>query len=66
MEISERLQAQVLTLGQFAVSYTVNRIGNLFAIGVFAFIVPLLVFFFLKDRDLIVAWFLSLLPRQQA
>ncbi len=65
VEISERLQAQVLTLGQFLVSYTLNRIGNLFAIGVFAFIVPLLVFFFLKDRDLIVAWFLRLLPRQR-
>ncbi|MDJ0848625.1 MAG: AI-2E family transporter [Myxococcota bacterium] len=65
VQIAERVQEQALALGQAAVTYTVNRIGNLFELGVFLFIVPLVVFFFLKDRDMIVAWFLGLLPRQR-
>jgi putative permease len=64
-ELASRLQSQALAAGEGLVTYSVNRIGNLFSLVVFLFIVPLLVFFFLKDRDLIVAWFLGLLPRQR-
>ncbi len=65
IELAARLQSQALALGQALVTYTFNRLGNLFVLGVYLFLVPMLVLFFMKDRDLIVGWFLRLLPQQR-
>jgi len=64
VELTARLQQEAIHVGEQAVSWSVNQIGNLFTLGIFLFLVPLLVFFFLKDRDLIVAWLLRLLPAE--
>jgi putative permease len=65
VELSDRLQHQALGVGESVVTYSVNRIGNLFSLTVYLFLVPLLVFFFLKDRDVMVSWLLRILPRDR-
>lgn len=52
-------------LGQWLVSYSLATITNLVAFIIYLVIVPILVFFFLKDRQLILNWFSDLLPKER-
>lgn len=65
VELTARLQKEAIGVGEQAVAWSVNQIGNLFTLGVFLFLVPLLVFFFLKDRGLMVEWLLRVLPAER-
>jgi putative permease len=62
VEITNAIQVQLLGLGQNALRYSVDSIQNLFTIVVYLFLVPMLVFFFLKDKERIKAWFARLMP----
>lgn len=57
--------AEIGQLGQWVVSYSLSTIPNLVAIIIYLVLVPILVFFFLKDRVAIIAWFSSLLPKER-
>lgn len=48
-----------------AVETLVGNLPSLVALLIYAVLVPLSVFFFLKDRDRMMAWFVSLLPRER-
>lgn len=65
VQLTARVQAQALARGEDVVTWSVNQIGNLFSIGVYLFLVPLLVFFFLKDREVMVSWLLRALPEDR-
>jgi len=52
-------------LGQWVVSYSLSSILNLVGFIIYLVIVPILVFFFLKDRVVILDWFSSMLPRER-
>ena len=52
-------------LGQWVVSYSLSSILNLVGFIIYLVIVPILVFFFLKDRVVILGWFSSMLPRER-
>jgi putative permease len=65
VQLTATLQAQALAIGESLVTWSVNRIGNLFSLSLYLFLVPLLVFFFLKDRELIVGWLLAILPKER-
>jgi putative permease len=65
VELTTALQGQLLGLGQNALRYSVDSIANLLTIGVYLFLVPMLVFFFLKDKARIVQWFARFLPDER-
>lgn len=64
VEISARLRGELVLLGQRLLVFSLDSIGSLFTTGVYLFVVPLMVFFLLKDKDAILGWFTQLLPRQ--
>jgi putative permease len=53
-----------VAFGQKAVSYSLASAGNLFTMMVYLIVIPLLVFFMLKDKDKIITWFTRFLPRE--
>ncbi len=52
-------------LGQLVVSYSLSTIANLVGFIIYLVIVPILVFFFLKDRVVILGWFSDMLPKER-
>lgn len=58
-------KAELGKVGQEVVSFSISSIPNLIGLLVYVVLVPILVFFFLKDHLLIVAWFKSFLPRER-
>ncbi|MBU2887338.1 AI-2E family transporter [Gilvimarinus agarilyticus] len=57
--------AELGRLGQGIVSFSVSSLPMLVAVLVYFVLVPILVFFFLKDSSLIVDWVGSFLPRKR-
>jgi len=51
--------------GQSLVSYSVVSVVTLITVAVYLVIVPFLVFFFLRDRAKILAWFSRFIPRER-
>jgi len=56
---------EVGQVGQKLVSLSLSSVPNLFAIMIYLVLVPILVFFLLKDRDLLINWFVSHLPEKR-
>ena len=56
---------QVAGLGQWVVSFSVSNISNIIGILIYIVIVPILVFFMLMDRDVILTWSASFLPKRR-
>jgi len=59
------LQNQVTEVGQKLVSISLNKIPGLITATVYLILMPLLVFFFLKDKWQILAWINRFLPAQR-
>jgi len=58
-------QSQIAGLGQALVARTVASLGGLLTVLVYMILIPMLVFFFLKDRAKILGWLGSFLPTQR-
>lgn len=58
-------QREMAQMGQTVLSLSLASLPNLLELMVFLVLVPLLVFFFMKDRAVIVQWLLSFLPRKR-
>lgn len=52
-------------LGQLVVSFSISSIPNLLGILIYLVLVPILVFFFLKDKELLLSWLGSFLPTKR-
>ena len=52
-------------LGQNLLSFSMASIPAIITALIYLILVPLLIFFFLKDKDLILAWFVRFLPRER-
>ncbi|SEF59271.1 AI-2E family transporter [Oceanospirillum linum] len=52
-------------VGQKLVSLSLSSVPNLFGLMIYLVLVPILVFFLLKDRDLLINWFVSHLPEKR-
>jgi len=59
------LRGDLSSLGQFIVSYSIASIPSIFSWVVFLVLVPVLVFFILKDKAILVNWISNLLPRDR-
>lgn len=64
-EITGRLKNELGALGQQVVSFSISSIPGLITLLVYLILLPLLVFFFLKDKRLLVGWFTGYLPRER-
>jgi putative permease len=59
------LQAEASVLAQHVLSLSVASVVGLLTLTVYLVIVPFLVFFFLKDKQRILAWLSNFLPRER-
>jgi len=64
-DIVNSLRKELAGLGQSLLSISLTWIPSLIALAVYLILVPMMVFFFLKDKSQIVAWVGSYLPRQR-
>jgi putative permease len=62
--IIDQLQKELAALGQKVVSISLTSVVSLITLGVYLVLMPLLVFFFLKDKEKILGWFRSFFPRE--
>jgi len=63
--IYQQVSAEVAHLTQWLVSFSLSSIPDLVALLIYMVLVPILVFFFLKDRQVLVNSFARLLPPQR-
>ncbi|MEK7989400.1 MAG: AI-2E family transporter [Thiotrichaceae bacterium] len=59
------IRSGVRNTGQSLLSYSLASIPILITVLVYFILVPLLVFFFLKDKKLILSWLVSFLPKER-
>jgi putative permease len=52
-------------IGQLAVSFSLASLPNVVAILIYAVLLPLLVFFFLKDGHMMAQWWVSIMPKKR-
>jgi putative permease len=64
-EVANILRSEIGGTAQFILTKSLASVPGLIAILVYLFLVPLLVFFFLKDKDMISNWIGNLLPRKR-
>ena len=57
--------SQLTRFGQWIVSFSLSKLPNVVGILIYLVLVPILVFFFLKDRALLLEWFSSHLPKER-
>jgi putative permease len=58
-------QAEIAAAGQSVVAFSLNSLTNLYNLMMYMVLVPLLVFFFLKDREQILSWLARFLPSER-
>lgn len=61
-EIMYSIQKDLLKYGQDLISGSAQSFVGLVAVIVYLFLVPLMVFFFLKDKQVLLGWFVQFLP----
>ena len=64
-EIIVSIRRSINTITNEMVSFSVSVIPNLLAILIFLVLVPVLVFFFLKDKDKLLRYLISFLPKDR-
>ncbi len=64
-DIMTRLQSQVADISQKVVEFSFASFIDLLSSMVYLIVVPLLVFFFLKDKEKIIIWFAKFMPRDR-
>ena len=62
---SRQIIDEVASAGQAAVGYSLSGITVLMAVLIYCVLVPILVFFLLKDSEQMVSWFTGFLPRRR-
>lgn len=59
------LKSKILGYGESLLTISVNSIISLVGLGIYAFLVPLMVFFLLKDKPLFVRTFVGMMPKNR-
>jgi putative permease len=65
-DLINTIRSELAGLGQRAVSMSIASVVGIITLLVYLVLVPVLVFFFLKDKQRIMAWIVSYLPRDRA
>ena len=64
-ELMSTLQGQAASFGQAVLGYGLSSIPGVLTFAIYMVLIPLMVFFFLKDREVILKWVLSFLPNDR-
>ena len=64
--IISQLGQELATLGQQALGWSLSSVASVITLVVFLVLMPVLVFFFLKDKDLMIGWASNYLPRERS
>ena len=64
-ELTAVIQAEMASVGQLLVTKGLSSIPSVLAAIVYLILIPLMVFFFLKDREQLTGWFASFLPTKK-
>lgn len=64
-ELMGAIRAEIANFGQHVLSWSLASVVGVITLLVYIILVPLLVFFFLKDRHLIIDWFKRYLPKHR-
>ncbi|MBU2490418.1 MAG: AI-2E family transporter, partial [Proteobacteria bacterium] len=64
-QLLEMVDATMTTLAQKALSVSIASVRGIITLAIYLVLVPLLVFFFLKDKDKIMDWFRKFLPENR-
>ncbi|EGV33029.1 protein of unknown function UPF0118 [Thiorhodococcus drewsii AZ1] len=62
-ELIASLRSEVVSFGQQVLSWSLSSVVGVITIMIYLILMPLLVFFFMKDKGLILDWFRNRLPR---
>ncbi len=65
-EIMLSIQHDLLKYGQDLISGSAQSFAGLLAAVIYLFLVPMMVFFFMKDKELLIHWFLQFFPNDMA
>ena len=63
--IMTTLRSKILGFGDSLLAFSLNSLVSLVGLGIYAFLVPLMVFFLLKDKDLFLKSFSRFLPQNR-
>ena len=63
-EVMDALMGDLTNMGQRLLSFSLSSVKGLITILVYLVLVPLLVFFFLKDKKKIIVWLQKFLPKE--
>ena len=58
-------QTEAANLGQVMVTWSLASLPGLFTVMVYMILIPMLVFFFLRDREQIIGWLVGFLPENR-
>jgi len=64
-DLIQSIRSEAVQYGQTVLSLSLSSVVGLITIGVYVILMPLLVFFFLKDKERILAWISYFLPRKR-
>ncbi len=59
------VQRELLSYGQNVLSLSAASVVGLVSVMIYLFLVPMMIFFFLKDKQMLIAWFLQFMPRDR-
>jgi putative permease len=65
LQLTEAISGEAGKFGQWALSFSLSSLPMLAGMMIYLVLVPILVFFFLKDREMIGTWFRGYLPRER-
>ena len=65
LDLIDSLRIEALAYGQHVVSISLSSVVSVITVAVYLILMPLLVFFFLKDKIRIVNWFVRFLPNDR-
>ena len=63
--ISETIGSHIAGLGQWVLSFSISKLPGAVGVLVYLILVPILVFFFLKDKSLLLDWISQKLPKKR-
>jgi putative permease len=64
-EMLDGIRREVGSYGQDVLSISISSVVGVLTLLVYLVLMPLLVFFFLKDKDVIIRWFVGLMPGER-
>ena len=57
---------KLAAIGKYLLQFSLSSLPSIFTLIIYVFLVPLLVLFFMKDKDVIIKWLINLLPNEKS